>query len=101
VSSDSDGKTVSTRKKIRSSDKKINVVAVSENEFNLETQISEIKGKDKAMTLGRKMSQLNGFNSLEPLFSCRLRREPDTGRRMIRQMIFTGKTERGDFIPME
>ena len=79
------------RKKERSrTSKRIEVDIASENEFNLKTQMSEITGKDIAITLGRKITQLKGFNDLEPLSASRLSKKPETGRRIMIEIIFTG-----------
>jgi hypothetical protein len=92
--------TVNERKKAKRKSRKIEVEVASENEFNLMTQISEITGKETANTLGRKILQLNGFNELESLPASRLNKKLDTGKRMIRQIIFTGNVDKGAVIPL-
>jgi hypothetical protein len=78
------------RKNERSrTNKRIEVDIASEYEFNLKTQISEITGKDIATTLGRKIIQSKGFNDLKPLSASRLSKKPETGRRIMIQIIFT------------
>jgi hypothetical protein len=92
--------TVSTRKKAKRKSRNMEVEVASENEFNLMTQISEITGKETAKTLGRKIIQLNGFIELESLSASRRSKMLDTGKRMIRQIIFTGTVDKGAFIPL-
>ena len=90
VSGKIEGFTVSTRKKNKRRSKKIEVEVASENEFNLVTQISEIIGRATAKTLGRKITQSKDFSDLEPPSASRLNKKPDTGKRMMRQINFTG-----------
>jgi hypothetical protein len=92
--------TVSTRKKAKRKSRNMEVEVASENEFNLMTQISEITGKETAKTLGRKNIQVSDFNGLEPLPASRLNKKLDTGKRMIRQIIFIGTVDNGAVIPL-
>jgi hypothetical protein len=92
--------TVSTRKKAKRKSRNMEVEVASENEFNLMTQISEITGKETAKTLGRKNTQVSGFNGLESLPPSRLNKKLDTGKRMIRQIIFTGTVDKGAVTPL-
>ena len=84
------GLIVKSKKERSRTNKRIEVDIASENEFNLKTQISEITGKDIAITLGRKITQSKGFNDVKPLSACRLSKKPETGRRIMTQIIFTG-----------
>ena len=90
VSGEMVGVIVNSKKERRRNNKKIKVDVASENEFNLMTQMSEIIGKDIAITLGRKITQSKDFNDLELLSSSRLIKKPDIGSRIMRQIIFTG-----------
>ena len=64
------------------------------------TQINEITGRETAKTLGRKNIQVSGFNGLESLPASRLNKKLDTGKRMIRQIIFTGTVDKGAVTPL-
>ena len=92
--------TVNERKKAKRKSRKIEVEVASENEFNLITQITEIAGKETAKALGRKIIQLNGLIELESLPVNRRSKMLDTGKRMIRQIIFTGTLDKGAVIPL-
>lgn len=79
--------------------KKTIVVFPSENEFNRKTQMSEITGNKRAISLGTKIDHLNDFREVWLLAAKRLRRKVIDGRRMMRQIILTGKAESGATAP--
>jgi hypothetical protein len=79
--------------------KKIVVEVPSENEFSRRTQMSEITGKVRVISLGMKIDHSNDFKEVWLLVAKRLRRKVIDGRRMMREMIFTGKAESGATTP--
>jgi hypothetical protein len=67
----------------------------SEYEFNLNTQTKEIAGNAVAINLGRNITQLNGFKAFWPFSPIRLIKKPTAGKINIRQIILTGKGDKG------
>jgi hypothetical protein len=81
--------------------KKIDVEVLSEKAFNLSTHMSEIAGKVRERSLGKKIGHSKEFREVWLVAASRLMRKVIEGRRMVRQIISTGKVESGAATPKE
>jgi hypothetical protein len=95
------GLTVRTKNARISKIKKIAVEVPSEKAFSLSTHMSDITGKKRARSLGKKIGHSKEFKEVWLLIASRFIKKEMAGKTIMRQIILTWKAESGLSTPKE